>query len=499
MQRPQVGVRSGVKPCTTWRQRSASTRAEAPALAPKFLHKPWVVVGVELGSETSGLSVLEAADESWLADFYSTCRVQYAFSKCMRSFSSLWIMAKDTVRRTLTARALSVLLLALTFHVTAGAQVMSPSEIEATIKDLAEPLVAKTRGSPQMVPGLVVGFTTEAGSGVLGFGTTRLRGGDEPGGGTFFGIGSITKIFTGIILAKAVVDGDVQLDDSVNNYLKGDLRLDPSISAQDLVTHSAGLPDFPANLAEFRDFDNDGRNDSVRDNPGRNYTRAQMAACLRGDCGRGGAVGAQSKYSNLGFGLLGIALQDRLGFADFDSMNREYITKPLGMHNTGLKSRRMRQKVFSRAAIGYDGSGGNLRPVPFPEMGALASAGGLITTADDMILLLRALTGLDKTKLSSALTKAIQPLNRMGKDEIAYGIKVSRSASGATLYSKGGATAGFSSFIVWSRTPKVGFILMANRGRFGKLQKVGLDLANRATSPGASARSSDIVSVIEFD
>lgn len=63
---------------------------------------------------------------------------------------------------------------------------------------------------------------------------------------TAFEIGSVTKTFTGLLLAEAVERGEVALDDPIGAYLElGDA---PAASAtfEELATHRSGLPTFPS-------------------------------------------------------------------------------------------------------------------------------------------------------------------------------------------------------------------------------------------------------------
>ena len=109
-----------------------------------------------------------------------------------------------------------------------------------------------------------MGFVTESGPEVLSFGTKMIGREQPPDGNTYFALGSVTKIFTGFVLAKAVADGVVSVDDSANRYLPAQLKLrDSAITLRRLVTDTSGLPNFPENITAFRDLDQDGKNDSV--------------------------------------------------------------------------------------------------------------------------------------------------------------------------------------------------------------------------------------------
>ena len=86
-------------------------------------------------------------------------------------------------------------------------RVMTNESIAMILNRVAPRLVDASGGSLDKTPGLVVGFVTESGLEVLSFGTKMIGSEQRPDGNTQFGLGSVTKVFTGLILAKAVADG----------------------------------------------------------------------------------------------------------------------------------------------------------------------------------------------------------------------------------------------------------------------------------------------------
>jgi serine-type D-Ala-D-Ala carboxypeptidase/endopeptidase len=66
---------------------------------------------------------------------------------------------------------------------------------------------------------------------------------------TVFEIGSITKVFTALLLANMVRRGEVGLDDPVSRHLPSDfkvpLRDSREMTLADLATHTSGLPRWP--------------------------------------------------------------------------------------------------------------------------------------------------------------------------------------------------------------------------------------------------------------
>jgi len=63
-----------------------------------------------------------------------------------------------------------------------------------------------------------------------------------------FEIGSITKVFTANLLAKAVIENKIKLDDDINDYLNLKFKNDNSITFKDLANHTSGLPRMPSNF-----------------------------------------------------------------------------------------------------------------------------------------------------------------------------------------------------------------------------------------------------------
>ena len=63
-----------------------------------------------------------------------------------------------------------------------------------------------------------------------------------------FEIGSITKVFTANLLAKAVIENRVKLNDDINDYLNLKFREDNTITFKDLANHTSGLPRMPTNF-----------------------------------------------------------------------------------------------------------------------------------------------------------------------------------------------------------------------------------------------------------
>lgn len=192
---------------------------------------------------------------------------------------------------------------------------------------------------------------------------------------TLFEIGSITKVFTGILLADAVRRGDATLEDSIAKHLPTDLLPVDSVLREvtllDLATHTSGLPRLPSNLDEGADpLD-----------PYAHYSTEKLYAYLKGF--RPGDFESRGKmsYSNLGVGLLGHLLE-RISGKPYENLARETIFEPLGMKDSFVL-RRPEDLPADRAGRFATGHSGG-REVPHWHLDALAGAGAIVSTARDL-------------------------------------------------------------------------------------------------------------------
>ncbi|HEY7391675.1 MAG TPA: serine hydrolase domain-containing protein [Bryobacteraceae bacterium] len=186
---------------------------------------------------------------------------------------------------------------------------------------------------------------------------------------SIYEIGSITKTFTALLLAKMTLEGRARLDEPLRNLLPPGLVAKPQgaeITLLDLATHHSGLPRMP---------DNFGGND-VREAYA-NYHAADLYEFLAKH-GLGKPANPQFRYSNLGFGLLGVALANRAG-TTYENLLKAEITGPLGLSDTAIT---LTPEQRERLIQAYD-----LRPWPVPgwDLDAFAGAGAIRSTAADLL------------------------------------------------------------------------------------------------------------------
>ncbi len=284
-------------------------------------------------------------------------------------------------------------------------------------------------------------------------------------GDTVFEIGSITKVFTALLLADRVAHGTVKLTDPVAQYLPAAGRPksfdNKPISLLDLVTYTSGLPNMPTN---FRPRDNA--------NPYADYTVEQLYAFLSEYPPRY-YPGSHYEYANLGFGLLGHVLALQAG-RSYEELIVSRICDPLGLSDTRIT---LTPAMRERLAQGHDKS---LHPAPGWDLPTFAGAGALRSTANDLMRFLDASQGRRKTALTSAFQSLLEVRRQTDKNGVyaAAGWFVD-TAHNDELVVKDGGTGGYSSFIGYSARTGIAAVLLSNTGYLAPP-----DIANWSTTPG---------------
>ena len=331
-------------------------------------------------------------------------------------------------------------------------------------------LLAERAMRPGRRVGLVVGCLAGGEQRLVGYGRLRTGAHDLPDGGTIFEIGSITKVFTGLLLADLAEQGIVGLDDPLAGYLpawvRGPARGGHQITLGDLASHAGGLPRDPKGTL--------GRWLRDRHNPNGALSVEELYAGLaRTRLQR--RPGERARHSNLGAGLLGQALARAAG-RPYEQLVRERICRPLGMPDTVITPS---SEQTARLATGYTRRG---RPAPPLQLPALAGAGALRSTAADLLCLLRANLDPARTPLAAELERTQRPRLRMAKRmEVGLGWLIAHppGAAGPMLWHNGG-TSGFRSFAALARETGTAVVVLSNTAR--SVDRLGLRLLKALAS-----------------
>ncbi|MGC4102633.1 serine hydrolase [Ferruginibacter sp.] len=317
------------------------------------------------------------------------------------------------------------------------------SEMDKKIDDIVQQFMfeSKTRGlSMGVLKGGKISF--------YNYGETRKGNTLLPSSKNLYEIGSITKTFTALLLAKAVGENKMKLNDPVNKYLPKDIPTlkfgDDTLKIVHLSNHTSALPSLP---------DNFGATDLI--NPYKDYDETLLYAYLK-NAKLQRKPGERFEYSNLAVGLLGNILE-HVNKMPYEKMVKEFVCAKAGMMDTKQFLLKNDSALFVQ---GYD--------TELAEQGqwdfkALAAAGCIRSSAADMMkyatMLLSADTRNDYLKKAVALTH--ESTFVAGQQQIGLNWFLQNWGSG-TVFFHGGQTGGYKSFFVINERTKNALVILAN-------------------------------------
>jgi D-alanyl-D-alanine-carboxypeptidase/D-alanyl-D-alanine-endopeptidase len=352
------------------------------------------------------------------------------------------------------AVALVVMLFILDGH--AGAQLQTQAHAPAAANlpsdDEIRHILADRIDVQHKSVGMVVGITSPAGRRIISYGAPTKDGLGRLSGDTVFEIGSVTKIFTALLLADMVERGDVALADPVVKYLPSGTRMPErngrQITLVDLATHTSGLPFFPPDVP-LNDVQAAQR---ILEGYGTDQLYAFLASYeLPQD------IGTKWGYSNVGFAILGQALARRAS-TDYEALVRSRITKPLGMASTTLT---LTPALRSRLATGYDAK---LQPAAQVNMPAFLAAGCLRSSTNDLLTFLDAFLGSGESRMQPAMHRMLEtkrPGAGFFKQALGWWL-VSFAPNDDGFVFFGGQTPGYSSAVAYDPKTQVGIVVLSN-------------------------------------
>jgi CubicO group peptidase (beta-lactamase class C family) len=334
-----------------------------------------------------------------------------------------------------------VLLLLIGF-IACGSQAAGlPSD--ADIHRIIEQRVLAIAG-PEGGMGIVVGVLDDKGPRVVAYGDTGGSDRRPLNGDTAFEIASVTKVFTALLFADMVRTGDLALTDPVAKYLPDSNGR--SMTLVDLATHTAGLPFMPDNLTAI--MESRAASYSKRDLYGFIASRP-----LSDD------IGSKWAYSNLDYWLLQEVIAARAG-ADFGQVLQSRLLTPLGLRNTAAT---WSPELKARAAAGHDAA---LQPAPdiasVPVFNLMPAAGGMVSTANDLLKFLSRVMGYQDTTLAPSMAALLQTRRPAGGREQALGWWIIGAGEDAIVFHDGGSF-GFSSSLAWQPQRRVGVVVLSNQ------------------------------------
>lgn len=312
-------------------------------------------------------------------------------------------------------------------------------------KPLPTPVIEsiKTRINNGINPAIAIGIIDADGTRYYNFGSTEDDG-KPVNEHSIFEIGSITKTFTGILLADMAIDGMVSIDDPVGKYLPEAVTV-PSrnavqITLGHLSDHTSSLPRMPDNMMPADPL-----------NPYLDYSVPQMYTFLSTHILRRD-IGSEYEYSNLAQGLLGHILALQSG-KSYEELLKERITVPLKMQETAITfTAQMKANLAKPHSQGLVVSNWDLP--------TLAGAGAIRSSTHDMLKYLEANLGLVKNPLTEAMVMSHYPRHdKSGR--VGLGWHIADGSQGDVIWHNGG-TGGYRAFAGFVKEKNLGVVVLTN-------------------------------------
>lgn len=282
-------------------------------------------------------------------------------------------------------------------------------------------------------------------------GYTDIVSKKKPNKETKYRIGSVSKLFTATLMFKAIEEGKISLNQTIDNYFP-ELKNASSITISHLLNHRSGIHNFTDNKDEYLAYHTQPK------------TEAEMVNIIT----KGGSdfnPDEKAAYSNSNYVLLSYILE-RIYKKSYANILEDKITKPLNLKNTffGSKINPENKEAhayhFDKKWIKTDETD------PFIAMGA----GGIVSAPTDLVHFIKALFN-NKILLpeSIAKMKTIQDKFGMGLFKTEYYDKVS--------YGHNGEIDGFVSVLRYFPDENVGFAIIANGSNYS-MNSIAVTLVN---------------------
>ncbi|QDU60332.1 D-alanyl-D-alanine-carboxypeptidase/endopeptidase AmpH precursor [Planctomycetes bacterium Pan216] len=328
---------------------------------------------------------------------------------------------------------------------------------ETTIADLIQPAIDEGKAKS-----VLVAYRVGDEFGFVGLGAKSDEDPTKPDADTVYEIGSITKVFTGNLLADMVRRGEVKLDTPVQELLpEGVLvpkRGDGEITLLDLTTHTSGLPRLPTNFSP-KDWKNPYADYSVEQLESFLTARSKLPTVA----GLASVVGQKVPepgyaYSNLGAGLLGHVLSRKAG-TSYEDLVVDRLCEPLGLDSTRVT---LDADLKERLAPPYGKRGERAENWDLPT---LAGAGALRSSGRDMLAFLDAVMGERATDLRPVLVDATKPRREIKKDRAEVGLGWHLDKRRGLVWHNGG-TGGYRTYAGFIPEKRIAVVVLGNQSSF---------------------------------
>lgn len=268
---------------------------------------------------------------------------------------------------------------------------------------------------------------------------------EAPTKNSVYEIGSISKVFTALLLANASLEGDVPIDDPIQSWSPEGWSIPKkdgvAISAAHLSSHTSGLPRLPVNFAP-----GDLRNPYV------DYTPELLKAGLA-ETSLDSVPGSDVVYSNLGVGLLGYLLTERYQ-TEYDVLLRSQLLSPLQLNSTGVS---ISEAIQKRRVQGHDMIG---VATPDWDFGSLFGMGDLNSSTKDLLRFASFQLNPGDGQLGEAIRLTHSPrMDRPGGGQVGLGWHIGLAEEKSILWHNGG-TGGARSFLAFDPSNQTAVVIL---------------------------------------
>ena len=321
-------------------------------------------------------------------------------------------------------------------------------------------------------PGVTVMAAEIRGDGVHyeAFGHLEPGKSAPPNAHTVYEIGSITKVFTHLLLAEMVAENKVSYQTTLAELLPSLAFANPKvgeITLLELATHTSGLPRLPANLAARNPAD-----------PYAEYDEDKLLTALR-EIPANDTLDKDFGYSNFAVGLLGYLLGQVEGKGYGHALGK-YVLTPLEMHDTQLKD------TPEQAPRLAPPRAGNSIVSPW-HLNSLSGAGEIRSTAAELVKLIQLYFQPKSSPLNHDLSKDLEVAHTMSPTSALTPVWFRAQNNDQIAYWHNGGTGGYRSFIGFNPDSKTGVILLSNHQGIDPTQ-LGLSELGTAEPPKIAKR-----------
>jgi len=364
-----------------------------------------------------------------------------------------YVLRKDDRRKAKKALILGIILLGvgaalglglvyLQFYMTSHQ--LPPAGEEFQLSDTIKEIIRENVESGKH-KALFVGMIDENGIQQYYYGNTA-SGEDAIDENTIFEIGSVSKVFTSLLLADMIEKGEVSLNDPIDKFLPDDVstptKNDKKITLLDLATHSSGLPRWPDG------FPLSDAQEQIE------YDREEMYDYLSNvELTR--EIGSEYSYSNIGVSLLGHILSLQAG-QSYEDLLKDRVLDKFEMKNTCVKKcDALRDKFAKPHMLWFE-----FNPINLSD--DLAGAGEIRSSGKDMLTFLSYAMGLKDSDLKSSF-ELTQKVNRQIDDNLSIGLTWHMTQKDDSMIIwHNGATNGFTSFVGFDPELNQGVVVLSN-------------------------------------